>query len=129
MRLHRRARLLARVFVELMLYDVVMRVWGFSGVNRWARRRRVSSERAAKPDEAAIVRAVSAAGSFYWKPIRCLQRSVVTARVMAHYGAPADVVIGYRPAPFFSHAWVEVNGRVANDSPGFQQKLSVLERL
>jgi len=38
-------------------------------------------------------------------------------------------VIGYRAAPFFSHAWVEVAGRVVNDSPIYQMRLQVLERL
>ncbi|MEI9974385.1 MAG: lasso peptide biosynthesis B2 protein [Ignavibacteriota bacterium] len=33
---------------------------------------------------------------------------------MRDRGIPAEVVIGYRPAPFFSHAWVEIGGRVAN---------------
>jgi hypothetical protein len=38
-------------------------------------------------------------------------------------------VIGYRPSPFFSHAWVEVDGRIVNDSPVYQERLFVLERL
>jgi len=58
-----------------------------------------------------------------------LQRSIVTARVMRRHGIPAEVVIGYRPSPFFSHAWVEVAGRVVNDSPAYQRRLRVLERL
>jgi hypothetical protein len=31
-------------------------------------------------------------------------------------------------APFLAHAWVEVAGRVVNDSPTFQRRLQVLER-
>jgi hypothetical protein len=41
----------------------------------------------------------------------------------------AEMVIGYRPSPFFSHAWVEVNGSIVNDSPAYQEKLLVLERV
>ena len=66
---------------------------------------------------------------FYWKPVKCLQRSVVTARALRAYGIDADVVIGYRLAPFLSHAWVEVGGRIVNDSPVFQHRLQVLERI
>jgi len=66
---------------------------------------------------------------FYWKTIRCLQRSIVTARLMQRRGIPADVVVGYRAVPFFSHAWVEVAGRAANDSPTYRMRLQVLERL
>ena len=58
-----------------------------------------------------------------------MQRSIVTARVMRRRGIPAEVVIGYRPEPFFSHAWVEVAGRVVNDSSTYQCRLAVLERL
>jgi hypothetical protein len=53
---------------------------------------------------------------------------VVAVRLLRHYGIEAQVVIGCRAAPFASHAWVEVNGRVVNDSSGYQQKLRVLER-
>jgi hypothetical protein len=66
---------------------------------------------------------------FYWKRIRCLQRAIVTARVLRRHGIPAEVAIGYRPSPFFSHAWVEVAGRVINDSPTFQHRFHILERL
>jgi len=79
--------------------------------------------------ESAICEAVRSVAPFYWKPIRCLQRSIVTARLMRGHSIPAEVVIGYRPAPFFSHAWVEVGGRAANDSPTYQMRLQVLERL
>jgi hypothetical protein len=48
---------------------------------------------------------------------------------MRNRGIPAEVVIGYSAQPFFSHAWVEVAGRVANDSPTYQMRLQVLERL
>jgi hypothetical protein len=78
--------------------------------------------------ERAICEAVRSVAPFYWKPIRCLQRSIVTTRLMRKHGIPAEVVIGYRAAPFFSHAWVEVTGRVANDSPTYRTRLQVLER-
>ncbi|HKA02602.1 MAG TPA: lasso peptide biosynthesis B2 protein [Candidatus Solibacter sp.] len=58
-----------------------------------------------------------------------MQRSIVTVRVMRRRGIPAEVVIGYRPEPFVSHAWVEVAGRVVNDSSTYQRRIAVLERL
>ena len=64
----------------------------------------------------------------YWKRVLCLQRSVAAARVLRAYGVEADVVIGYRLGPFMAHAWVEVGGRIVNDSPVFQRQLQVLER-
>jgi hypothetical protein len=36
------------------------------------------------------------------------------------------VAIGYRPAPFFSHAWAELDGRVVYGSPAYRQRLQLL---
>jgi hypothetical protein len=37
------------------------------------------------------------------------------------------LVIGYRLLPFFSHAWVEIEGLVVGDSPAYKTRLRVLE--
>ena len=66
------------------------------------------------------------ASCLYWKPVRCLQRSLCTARLLRIHGVAAQLVIGYRAMPFLSHAWVESDGRVVNDSPVYRQRLRVL---
>lgn len=73
-----------------------------------------------------VCNAVATAACFYWKPVMCLQRSVCAARLLRARGVPARLVIGYRPDPFLSHAWVEVDDRVVNDSPIYRQRLFVL---
>jgi hypothetical protein len=73
-----------------------------------------------------ICNAASLAACLYWKPVLCLQRSVCIVRLLRKHDVAARLVIGYRPVPFFSHAWVEVNGRIVNDSPTFQDRLRVL---
>jgi hypothetical protein len=124
----RKAWLYPRVLWELIRYDVRFACLGMRGV-----RPRPADEMVRTPQsreiEAAICDAMRLVAPFYWKPIRCLQRSVVTARLMRAHGIQAEVVIGYRAKPFFSHAWVEVAGRVANDSQVFQRRLQVLERM
>ncbi len=115
-----------RVLWELIRYDVLSRIGGFPGI-----RRRMSPTRVSSYGEVAVetvCEAVACMTSFYWKPLLCLQRSVVTARLLRASGIQADVVIGYRAYPFFSHAWVEVGGRVVNDSPAYQTKLQLLDR-
>jgi hypothetical protein len=111
---------------ELVRYDLLFAWRGMRGVRP---RRAPALGAGGVALEAAICEAVRSVAPFYWKPIRCLQRSIVTARLMRDRGIPAEVVIGYRAAPFFSHAWVEVAGRVVNDSPIYQMRLQVLERL
>lgn len=122
------ALLSGRVFWELMRYDALLAIRGFRCVTR------IGKLRASLPPEgleihSQIDKAFASVAPFYWKPVRCLQRSVVLARLMRARGIPAAVVIGYRPAPFSSHAWVEVSGRIVNDSPAYQRQLRVLERL
>ena len=91
--------------------------------------RRVTPGRQKAPDAEltiAVCNAVTTAACLYWKPVMCLQRSVCAARLLRARGVPARLVIGYRPDPFLSHAWVEVDDRVVNDSPIYRQRLSVL---
>jgi len=122
-----RILLAAQVIWELLRYDLLSATSGFRGVH--SRSRRVTGHRPKGSDlESIVPRMVGAAISFYWKPVLCLQRSVVMVRVLRKHGINAEVVIGCRSAPFVGHAWVEVHGRVVNDSPGYQQKLCVLDR-
>jgi len=116
-----------RVVWELIRYDALFACLGFRGVRP---KGGGPVTLGGRPDqETAICQAICTVTPFYWKPIRCLQRSIITARIMRSEGIPAEVVIGYRPMPFFGHAWVEVNGRVANDSPTYKKQLQILERL
>jgi hypothetical protein len=125
-----KALLYARVMWELVRYDLVFRWRGMRGVRpHWTADRAPAGAAGTVGLETAICEAVRSVAPLYWKPIRCLQRSIVTARLMRDHGILAEVVIGYRAAPFLSHAWVEVAGRVANDSPVYQLRLQVLERL
>jgi hypothetical protein len=73
--------------------------------------------------EKAICDAVHLATCFYWKPVLCMQRAVCTVWLLRSHGIVARLVIGYRPSPFFSHAWVEVDGRVVYGSAAYQSRL------
>lgn len=117
-----------QVIRQLLRYDLVAAVSGFSGNYRGLRR--CACERQSRPElEQTICQTVADVTAFYCKPVHCLQRSVVTARVLRAYGIAAELVIGYRLSPPMSHAWVEVGGRVVNDSAGYQRKLNLLERI
>lgn len=79
--------------------------------------------------ETLVVRAFANVIAFYPRVVLCLQTSVATARVLRRLGVAAEVIIGFRPAPFLGHAWVEVEGRVVNDFSGLPKKLLILDRL
>lgn len=122
------------ILIELIRYDIVNKLGGFRQIHSSVKHSSVKKARVAKTlgeadTVARLVNAVTLASCFYFKPVLCMQRSVVTTRLLRQHGVAANMVIGYRPSPFFSHAWVEVNGRIVNDSSAYQEKLLVLERV
>jgi len=118
--------LVMRAFWELVLYSVINAALGFRQVYRHVERQRVVEHTFVPAQEALVCEAVSVAACFYWKRVLCLQRSVVTTRLLRKSGIEGHMVIGYQPSPFFSHAWVEVDGRVVNDSPAYKERMHVL---
>jgi hypothetical protein len=124
----KQAWLALRALYELARYDVALSLGGSGRILRQLHRQAVAagpnSPESASPElEEAICDAALLATCFYWKPVLCLQRSVCTVRLLRSHGIVARLVIGYRPSPFFSHAWVEVDGRVVYGSPAYQKRL------
>lgn len=120
-----------RVLIQLLMYDFQMAFFGFEWIYRQLERSqsRANVLRLSVAEEARLFAAFAKASLFYWKPVRCLQRSVVLGRLLRESGVAARIVIGYRPVPFFGHAWVEIDGRVVNDSPIYAERLAVLDRV
>jgi len=122
----RYAWLVFRALCELARYEALICLRGFGCVQRQLSRQSVAKEPAGPELERAICDAILLATCLYWKPVLCLQRSVCAVRLLRKHGVPARLAIGYRPAPFFSHAWVEVDGRVVNGSSVYQKRLRLL---
>jgi hypothetical protein len=120
------AALVVRAWRELVAYDLVNAVAGFQGIHSQLTRQRVASKKVQQQAAAVVCEAVSLAACFYFRPVLCLQRSVAAVRLLRGHGIEGRLVIGYRAAPFFSHAWVEVDNRVVNDSPVYKERLQVL---
>jgi len=112
-----------RALYELARHDMVLRLGGSGRAIQQVSRQSISTKPANRELEQAVCDAVLLATCLYWKPVLCLQRSVCTARLLRKHGVNARLVIGYRPAPFFAHAWVEVDGKVVYGSPAYQQRL------
>lgn len=100
---------------------------GFARAHQWLRSCRVKASRNAPVED--MVWAIDEACVWYLKRAACLQRSVVATWLLRRHGVRAELVIGYRPVPFESHAWVEVDGQVVNDRPQYKKFFAVLERL
>jgi len=115
-----------RALWELARYETIVALRGFSSIRRRLKRQHPAKQTPSPEIQQAICDAVLLATCFYWKPVLCLQRSACAVRLLRKYGIAAKLVIGYRPAPFLSHAWVEVDGRVVNSSAAYQSRMRVL---
>jgi hypothetical protein len=118
-----------RAYGEMLRFEILQKFGGFKRVHEDVRRMSVAAVQTDPEMIRRICEAVTLAACFFWKPVLCLPRSVVTTRMLRKYGIRAQMVIGYRPSPFFSHSWVEVDGKIVNDSPTYQERLLVLDRL
>lgn len=118
-----------RAYWELLRYDLVNRIFGLGRVYNDLRELPEGSQDWDEHLQAETLRAMDVAIALYWKPVRCLQRSVAMSRLLRKMGVGASLVIGFRSVPFMSHAWVEVGDRVVNDLPAYKDRLLVLDRL
>jgi len=112
----------------LIVYDISSRL-GFARTHALVARCPVVKRRPSEEVTAGICTAVAEASVWYVKRVLCLQKSAVTTWLLRLHGVPAELVIGCRPVPLQSHAWVEVHGQVVNDRPQYQKFFRVLERL
>lgn len=125
----KRAKQVLRVIgalYEFVRYEVNIRLRGSGRILSQLRLQSVAAKPAGRELEQAICDAVLLATCLYWKPVLCLQRAVCTVRLLRRHGIVARLVVGYRPAPFFAHAWVEVDGRVVYGSPAYRERLRLL---
>ena len=118
--------LIFRALGALASYDIILWFRGSAPILQGLKKQRVAVKTFAPWFEQAICDAVLLATCLYWKPVLCLQRAVCTARLLRKHGIDARMVIGYRPSPFFSHSWVEVEGRVVYGSTAYQERLQPL---
>lgn len=113
-------------FVQLLLFDLMNRLGGFP-VIRGCVLHTKTHRRAVPADVRAICDAVEIAACFYHKRVLCLHRSFAAVRLLRKGGVEASLIIASRPAPFMSHAWVEVSGSIVNDLPGYKRKLTIMD--
>jgi hypothetical protein len=120
--------LVLRAYLELLRVDIWLARRGFPLLYDKVRtspvRRNPSGARLAED----ICHAVDLACVFYFKAVRCLQRSAAATTLLRASSIPAEMVIGVEPFPFRAHAWVEVGGRIVNDKPYTSEMYTVMDR-
>jgi hypothetical protein len=119
--------LLSEALWELAAAEVTLALGNFAAL-----RRRVVNERLrSRADDAFIVervcRAVRIACVWYYKPVLCLERSAVTARMLKRRGVNARMVVGAMRVPFRAHAWVRVEDHIVDEQFDVVAKFAVLD--
>jgi hypothetical protein len=114
----------------LLLCDVLMTCAGIAGLYRLLEVRWQSHiERPADPlliD--ALVHAAELACVFYFRDVKCLQRSSTTTVLLRRHGVNAQMILAAQLIPLRNHAWVECDGRIVNDKPYMHEIYQVIER-
>ncbi len=113
--------LLAKAWVMLAGVKPAIRLMGLSRLERWAKKLRARG--ALSEDECAetiqrTVYLVDAAARNHLVAMKCLPRSLVTARLLANQGIKTDLRIGMREedGKIVGHAWVEYQHEPINDA-------------
>lgn len=119
--------LVLRAYLELIWIDWLLARGNFGTLYRQIRNCRQREVPTGADTVEKVCAAVDLACIWYWKQVRCLQRSAATTRLLRRYGVPAYMSIGAQQVPFKSHAWVEVDRQVVNDKPYVREMYNVLE--
>ena len=118
----------ARAYVSLLCLEPFLVRRNLAGLYDHVRRQGTRAHRDTKFTMERLCHAIDLACVWYWKQVRCLQRSAATVSLLRNYGIEAQLVIGAQLKPFQAHAWVEVDGRVVNDNSYTKELYSVLDR-
>jgi hypothetical protein len=111
----------------LFFFELVMHFGNSEALRRIVRNQAVRPSGRSYPTEA-LSHAMDLACVFYFKRVRCLQRSAAVTILLRRYGWRAEMVTGAQILPYEFHAWVEIDGVVANDKPYMHEIYQVLER-
>lgn len=120
--------LLLRAYVGLLRVDFQLAFRGFAVVHARVKQCARETDRHNPRTTEEICRAVDVACVLYFKEVLCLQRSAAAACLLRKFGIPGELVIGVQQWPFRAHAWVEVEGRIANDKPYIADIYGVMDR-
>jgi hypothetical protein len=120
--------LVARAYFSLIRFEPFLVRGNFAGLYQAVRGKPCRPRGEEHFTTEKICYAIDLACIWYWKHVLCLQRSAAAVCLLRDYGIPAELVIGAQHIPFQAHAWVEVDGRVANDNSYMKEIYAVLDR-
>lgn len=120
-----------KAYIELLRCGRILHSKGFFALR--SRILALSISKPAPPNEAPscvpqCCNAMTWAVSYFPYSVQCLQRSAALVVLLRKRDISASVVIGCEAIPFYSHAWVEVESSVVNDSSTVQKRFDIIDR-
>jgi hypothetical protein len=115
-------------YLRLIYFDILMLRGNYRKLRNQARLWPVATRTLSGEQVQRVLYAMDVACIWYRKEVLCLQRAAATSTLLRDYGEPAEIVIGTQLLPHRTHAWVEIDGKVANDKPYMREKYKVMEQ-
>ncbi len=117
-----------RSYWRLIYFDIAMLRGDYRKMRNRARLWPVNIRKLSTEQVQRVLYAMDMACIWYRKEVLCLQRAAATSTLLRDYGEPAEMVIGTQFLPHKTHAWVEIDRKVANDKPYMREKYNVMEQ-
>lgn len=122
-------RLIIESWLLLLYIEFLLCVKDFGAVCDGVRRQAVYHKcKSVRRSSTELRHAIDLACVFYFKRVRCMQRSAATTILLRRHGLASEMVIGVQILPFASHAWVEIEGDVNDDSANMMTTHQILDR-
>lgn len=116
-----------RSYLRLIYFDILMGRGDYRRLRSTARFWPVGNRTLSQEQVQKVLYAMDMACIWYRKEVLCLQRAAATSTLLRDCGEAAEMVIGTQLMPHKTHAWVEIDGKIANDKPYMREKYIVME--
>jgi len=118
------------IFVAISLVNILLKFRGLKGLIAFINRR-ISVQECLKSCGApsnnmieALSLAIESTNIFFFKKNLCLQNAFALALVLLRRNYSFVLKVGVQAIPFFSHAWVEHNGKIVRDDVELSKRLA-----
>ncbi len=125
--------LLIQAWIELLVVELLLRVWPFPKVQQRAERQFCPQrQRTFSDGDWSSVRRyqkiVGMASRYHLFPMTCLRKTLTLQALLGRRGILSELRIGavMNVGKLKAHAWLEVSGRTLQNSPGETERFTIL---
>jgi Transglutaminase-like superfamily/Coenzyme PQQ synthesis protein D (PqqD) len=125
-----RGSLSIEAYAMLILTDLGLNALGFQGMWRRFTKSRRKPSSVANSDAVTDLTAIALSAFKWYRPgIACMHRAFAAYWFLRRHGIPAELCLGVKTCPFSSHAWVEFQGRVLDDSSHVKDRFRIIAKV